>query len=242
MSETGTAPATATATAPERSDPMADPARLAWFGQLVRARLDAHPAVERIAADGVDMFRVDGFLKRRDCREIVRVVNRRAAPSTLYAGDEREGFRTSYTHHFERDDPLTRSVELYVSDLLGIDDDYSEVMQAQRYRPGQQYKHHFDYLHVGQGYWQHERDKGGQRTWTAMICLHAPREGGETDFPKLGIRLKPRAGTLFVWNNMTPDGHPNNRTLHAGLPVLSGVKHVITKWYRQEPWRLLNPA
>ena len=75
-----------------------------------------------------------------------------------------------------------------------------------------------------------------------MICLHAPREGGETDFPKLGLQFRPRVGTLLVWNNMTPDGRPNPKTLHAGMPVKRGIKHIITKWYRQEPWRLLNPV
>ena len=221
---------------------MPDQQKLAWCGHVVRERLARHPGVAQIRTDGVDMFQVDGFLKRRDCREIVKVINSRAVPSTLYRGSEREGFRTSFTHHFERNDPLTRSVELYISDLLGIDDNFSEPMQGQRYQTGQEFKHHFDYFHVGEGYWLEEAARGGQRTWTAMICLHEPREGGETDFPKLDLKLKPQVGTLFIWNNMAPDGTPNSKTLHAGMPVIKGIKHIITKWYRQEPWRLLNPA
>ena len=226
----------------DRYDAMADPRKLAWFGQVVRARLTRHPAVRRIETDMAEMFLVDGFLKRRDCREIVRVINAKAVPSTLYRGTERAGFRTSYTHHFNREDPLTRSCELYISDLLGIDDNYSETMQGQRYQKGQEFKHHFDYLQVGSDYWQHEKARGGQRTWTAMICLHEPGEGGETDFPKLGLRFQLKVGALLVWNNMTPEGRPNSKTLHAGMPVTRGIKHVITKWYRQEPWRLLNPV
>ena len=34
-----------------------------------------------------------------------------------------------------------------------------------------------------------------------------------------------------------PDGRPNEGTMHAGMPVLSGAKYVITKWYRTRPWR-----
>ncbi len=223
-------------------DPMADPRKLAWFGHIVRERLLRHPAVERIATDRAEVFRVRGFLKRSDCREIVRVINHQAAPSTLYRGTEREGFRTSFTHHFGRNDPLTRSCEQYISDLMGIDDNHGEVMQGQRYQAGQQYKHHFDFFAVGEGYWQQEASRGGQRTWTAMIWLNEPREGGETDFPKLGHSFRPETGTLMLWNNMTPDGHPNMATLHAGMPVKRGIKHIITRWYRQEPWRLINPA
>lgn len=221
-------------------DPFCDPAKLAMLGRHVSARLDANPAVERIDTPLADMFVVPRFLTRRDCKFVTEVINRNAAPSTLYRGTEREGFRTSYTHHFDAADPLTRSIELYISDLLGIDDLHSELMQGQRYRPGQQYKHHHDFFYTGEGYWQHERLRGGQRTWTAMICVHEPKDGGETDFPHLGLRFTLQTGAMYVWNNMARDGRPNMKTLHAGMPVTRGVKHVITKWYRQEPWRLLN--
>jgi prolyl 4-hydroxylase len=115
-------------------------------------------------------------------------------------------------------------------------------MQGQRYQQGQEYKAHHDFFHVGKGHWQQVREFGGQRTWTAMVFLNEPKEGGETDFPLLGIALKPQTGTMAVWNNMDVHGHPNMKTLHAGTPVRKGIKHVITKWYRQEPWRLLNPV
>jgi len=223
-------------------EPGADPVKLAQCGAIVRAQLDRNPQVERIPVEGAEMYRVPRFLTRKDCREITRVINQRAVPSTLYRGADREGFRTSFTHHFDRDDPLTRSVEEYISDLMAIDDNYSEPMQGQRYQVGQEFKHHHDYFHIGEGYWQQEAGRGGQRTWTAMICLHEAKEGGETDFPHLDLRFKPTVGEVLIWNNMRPDGTPNAKTLHAGMPVKRGIKHVITKWYRQEPWRLLNPA
>lgn len=220
-------------------DPMADPRKLAWFGDVVRRRLVAHPAVEQVCSEGAEIFLVKGFLKRRDCKDLVEAINRQAAPSTLYRGTERENFRTSYTHHFANDDPLPQSCEQYIADLLGIDLIYSERMQGQRYTAGQEFKHHFDYMQTGTSYWKVEGPRGGQRTWTAMVCLHQPAEGGETDFSELGLRFALPTGALLVWNNMTPEGHPNLLTRHAGLPVRRGVKHVITKWFRQEPCRLL---
>lgn len=223
-------------------EPGADPAKLAQCGAIVRAHLDRNPHAERLPLDGAEIYRVPGFLSRKDCKAICRAINRHAVPSTLYRGADREGFRTSFTHHFERDNPQTRSVEEYISDLMAIDDIYSEPMQGQRYQIGQEFKHHHDYFHVGEGYWRQEAKKGGQRTWTAMICLHQAREGGETDFPHLGLRVTPAVGEVIIWNNMRPDGTPNPKTLHSGMPVKRGIKHVVTKWYRQEPWRLLNPS
>jgi len=223
-------------------DRYCDPTKLAYLGMMVRQRLAATPGVERVDVADADLYIVPGFLARADCRGIVDVINSRAVPSTLYRGVEREGFRTSFTHHFDRDDPLVIDVELYISDLLGIDINYSEPMQGQRYQAGQQFKHHHDYFHIGEGYWREEAERGGQRTWTAMISLNEPKEGGETDFPLLGIALRQQAGTLILWDNMDRNGRPNHKTLHAGLPVRRGIKHVITKWYRLEPWRVLNPV
>jgi prolyl 4-hydroxylase len=83
---------------------------------------------------------------------------------------------------------------------------------------------------------------GGQRTWTAMAYLNEPEEGGETFFPKLGIKVSPKIGNLLVWNNMDSLGKPNHDTLHAGLPVVAGSKYIITKWYREKPLPGATPA
>jgi len=40
------------------------------------------------------------------------------------------------------------------------------------------------------------------------------------------------AGTALLWNNIRSDGQLNGATLHHGMPVKSGYKAVITKWFR----------
>lgn len=213
--------------------------QLALIGQWVRARLQAHPKVEQLAIGDGELFRVRKFLGRADCREIARVINSHAVPSTVLGDGVHSEIRSSSTHHFDREDPLNCSLEDYVDELLGISKVFSEPMQGQRYHVGQQYRHHHDFFHGSDQTVAAEAARGGQRTWTAMVFLNEPREGGETDFPKLGLRLTPETGTLVIWNNMRPDGSPNPATLHAALPVKRGIKHVITKWYRQGPYRAL---
>lgn len=213
-----------------------DPESLAFLGLMVRQRLDAIPGVERVNVESADLYVVPGFLRKRDCRALVQAINQRAVPSTLYDGDGQLGFRTSHTYHFDRNDPLTFSIESYISDLLGIDNNHSEPIQGQRYQVGQQYKAHHDFFHLGRNYWTEEATRGGQRTWTAMAYLNEPREGGETEFPLLGVTLRPKMGMLVMWNNMDNQGRPNMKTLHIAHPVQRGIKHVITKWYRLEPW------
>jgi len=228
-----------------QADPIApaptNPAVLAAIGKGVRERLDRVSGFERVDTDLADMYVAEKFLTGPDCKRIVQAINRLAVPSSLYEGSE-PGFRTSHTHHFERDDPLTRDLEQYICEVSGLDILHAEAMQGQRYQKGQEFRHHHDFFHTGERYWAGEAVKGGQRTWTAMLALNEPKEGGETDFPHLGYRFRPKAGRLIMWNNMDRGGNPNMKTLHAGMPVLRGIKHVVTVWFRQDPWRLINPA
>ena len=123
-----------------------------------------------------------------------------------------------------------------IAALLGLDPAHGETMQGQRYAPGQQFLAHHDYFHEGESYWSRVKDHGGQRTWTAMIYLNDVEEGGATWFPQAGIRVAPQRGLLLAWNNMRADGSPNPMTLHEGMPVVEGVKYIITKWFREGAW------
>jgi prolyl 4-hydroxylase len=222
------------------SGPDHDTVRLAKIGAHVAARLDANPRVQRVDHADVQMYLHQGFLSPVECQGLIDLIDAAAVPSVLYAGTEQAGFRTSFSCHLNCWDPLVSRIEARMSDVLGIENDYAETMQGQRYFAGQEFKPHHDFFHPGQDYWERERPRGGQRTWTAMIFLDQPEAGGNTEFPELGIGVRPHAGRMLIWNNASPDGTLNHKTLHAGTPVTAGVKHIVTKWYRQGNWRAMN--
>jgi prolyl 4-hydroxylase len=69
-----------------------------------------------------------------------------------------------------------------------------------------------------------------------MVYLNQPAAGGATRFKEIGKIIQPETGKLVAWDNLLPDGRPNYATLHQGMPVRAGVKHIITCWFRQRPW------
>eukprot|EP01037_Dinobryon_pediforme_P003570 gene3569-3616_t len=216
-----------------RHDP--DRSNLARLGEIVRARLDADPAAYRLPVDGVEIFAVADFLSDSECRRLMAIIDAVARPSPTYNNNLDNG-RTSYTGDVDPADPFVRMLQRRIDDLMGMDPALGETLQGQRYREGQEFKHHFDYFVAAHEYWDDERKRGGQRSWTAMGYLNAVDEGGATDFPRISLSIPPQAGVLLVWNNMLPDGRPNPRTIHAGAPVTRGVKYVLTRWYRARPW------
>jgi prolyl 4-hydroxylase len=227
---------------PAKFDPNNDPKKLARIGTLVTRRLEANPLVIPVDVPDAQLYVYQGFLGPNDCQLLIDKIDANAVPSTLYKGTEQPGFRTSYSCHLNRWDPDVARVEARMSDTLGIDNNYAETMQGQRYQVGQEFKAHHDFFHTSQSYWEQEGPKGGQRSWTAMIFLNDVEDGGATEFPHLGIGIRPLAGAMLIWNNMKTDGTLNYKTLHTGTPVKAGVKHVITKWYRQNNWLELNTA
>jgi prolyl 4-hydroxylase len=212
------------------------PAKLAAIGKDVRRRLGKSPAVQSVQGGGFDLQIVQNFLSLAECAGLIALIDAGAQPSTLYAGTEIDGFRTSFSCNLDPSDPLVAQIEARIGALTGIDPRYGEALQGQRYGPGQQFKPHHDYFHVSEPYWEAERLNGGQRTWTGMIYLNQPDGGGETNFPKAGLCLTPQPAMLVLWNNMKDDGSPQDSSIHEGCAVLGGTKYIVTKWYRERFW------
>ena len=164
------------------------------------------------------------------------MIDRGRRPSTLLTDKGSGPNRTSESCDMDRYSPEVRPIDEMIATALGIAPEYGETLQGQRYAPTQHFRTHHDYFHEGESYWPKMQAGGGQRTWTAMIYLNEVEEGGATWFPQAGIRAAPRRGMLLTWNNMEPDGRPNTKTLHEGIPVVEGVKYIVTKWFREQPW------
>ena len=209
---------------------------LRQLGEQVRKRLAADPGVYRVDTDIAELFAVGDFLSQAECERLCAMVDQTARPSSLHEVDYDSGFRTSYSGDLDPADPFVMGIGRRIDDILGVDSSFGEAIQGQRYLPGQQFKPHNDWFYTTEKYWQGERKRGGQRSWTTMIFLNDVKKGGETHFTQIGIKIEPKPGVLLIWNNALPDGRPNEGTMHAGTPVIEGAKYIVTKWYRTRRW------
>jgi prolyl 4-hydroxylase len=205
-------------------------------GQAITERLDAHPGMIRAETDAAQIYYHPDYLDSAQCDALIAMIDANRRPSTLLSSSPYSDFRTSESCDMDRWSPDIRPIDEGLARLIGVAPEYGETMQGQRYAPGQQFRAHHDYFHESEDYWQRVRHEGGQRTWTAMIYLNTVEEGGATWFPRAGVRFRPQRGLLLVWNNMGRDGLPNPATLHEGMPVVEGVKYIITKWFREGHW------
>ena len=197
------------------------------------AKLAQTPCVQRVPTQQLELFIVRHFLNPAACNALVELIDAKRRPSTIADDIGVANFRTSETCDLDWKDAVVADVDHKIAELLGLPLASSEPLQGQRYAPGQEFKPHTDTFEPG-GYdfLVHTADRG-QRTWTAMIYLNDPQDGGATRFKQIGKTVQPETGKLLAWNNLLPDGRPNPATLHQGMKVRRGTKYVLTKWFRE---------
>jgi prolyl 4-hydroxylase len=209
---------------PETSRPSADnPA----------ARLAQTSGVQRVRTRELELFVVRDFLDPATCAALIELIGDRRRPSEIADDVGIANFRTSETCDLDWRNPVVSEVDHKIAGLLGLPLDASEPIQGQRYAPGQEFKAHTDTFEPGGYDFYVHTAETGQRTWTAMVYLNEPEDGGATRFKIIGKTIQPETGKLLAWNNLLPDGRPNPATLHQGLKVRRGTKYIITKWFRE---------
>ena len=203
--------------------------------EAAAARLKAVPGIQRVPSAKLDLFILRNFLGRDACDAFCRLIDANRRPSTLADDVGIARFRTSETCDLENGLPLVAEVRARLSELTGIPVSHGEPLQGQRYAVGQEFRAHTDTFNPGGADFYVHTAEGGQRTWTAMIYLNQPDDGGATRFKLIGKTVQPEAGKLLLWNNLLADGTPNDATLHQGMKVRKGTKYVLTQWYRERP-------
>lgn len=213
-----------------------DQAGLKEVGDRVRKRLASNGNIYKLPTDQAEIFALGDFMSPEECRRMIEMIDQVAKPSKVFDLAYGADYRTSYSGDVDPNDPFVKKISRRIDDLLGLDSSWGETIQGQRYLPGQQFQAHCDWFFTEAHYWETEKTRGGQRSYTAMVFLNEVEEGGSTDFGHIGLSIEPKRGALLAWNNADAEGVPNTWTLHAGMPVKAGVKYIITKWYRTRPW------
>lgn len=192
------------------------PARLAT---AERRLLSADPHIELVV----------GLFTAAECRYLQLLADPWLEPAMIYAATG-EGMRDPHRDSDNMviapmtEDLVVQSVNRTIAAATGTSQTWGEPLHILRYRPGQQYRPHHD----AHAFAPVEK----RRIATALLYLNDAYEGGETNFPELGITIRGQVGDLLVFHNLDADNMPDPRMIHAGLPITSGEKWLATRWIR----------
>lgn len=180
------------------------------------------------------------LLSPEECDALIAAAAPRMARSLTVAtktgGEEVNDDRTSDGMFFQRgENPVVQRIEERIARLLDWPIENGEGLQVLHYRPGAEYKPHYDYFDPGEPGTATILKRGGQRVGTLVMYLNTPEKGGGTTFPDVHVEVGPQRGNAVFFSYER--AAPSTRTLHGGAPVIAGEKWIATKWLREREFK-----
>lgn len=180
--------------------------------------------------------RLPDFMTPAECRYLVDLALPLLQPSVVihprtgqFVVDPVRSARSA-AFSFTIEDPVLHALNRRIAAATGTLYEQGEPLQVLCYDPGDEYKLHSDAL-----------GEPNQRTQTFLVALNEDYVGGETDFPRVGVRLRGKTGDALCFQNIAADGGPDDLAWHAGLPVSRGRKLILSKWIRARPLDISGP-
>ncbi|XP_055354653.1 prolyl 4-hydroxylase subunit alpha-2-like [Paramacrobiotus metropolitanus] len=135
----------------------------------------------------------------------------------------------------EQEDPVIGELNRRIGQVTNLNMEVAENLQMANYGIGGHYDAHFDHFRtLKEINYAQMHENWGDRIATLLVYLSDVEAGGATVFPRLNVTLYPQRGSAAFWYNLHRDGLGNENMLHAGCPVLSGVKWISNKWIREK--------
>jgi prolyl 4-hydroxylase len=213
----------------------ADPIRLKRGNRIVLPDRTVHVG---FTLENPNIAALADLLSHEECEELMALAQPRLTRSAVV--DRQSGkfevidARTSDGMYFQRgENPLVARIEKRIEALTGIPAVNGEGVQVLRYGPSDEYRPHHDYFEPTDPGSASHLAVGGQRIATVVMYLNDVDEGGETFFPDVELGVKPRQGAAAYFEYHNAAGQIDPRLLHAGTPVVRGVKWIATKWMRE---------
>src|SRR5690606_3513001 len=107
-----------------------------------------------------------------------------------------------------------------------------ETLAVLHYAPGEGITNHFDFVDPKTPNYDEVIAAQGQRIVTFLLYLNEEYQGGETEFPRLGVKHKGRRGEGLYFVNALKTRAPDLRMIHAGRPPVGGEKWVVSQFIR----------
>ncbi|ABI65384.1 MULTISPECIES: 2OG-Fe(II) oxygenase [Maricaulis] len=148
---------------------------------------------------------------------------------------ENDPYRSSLTAPLPEQamDLVSWAFKCRMAALAGQPPRHGEALAVIVYRPGEEYRAHFDFILDSDGQAARDIAQRGQRVATTLVRLNEEFKGGDTVFPRLDVRWTGQRGDALSFDNVASDGSCDKASLHAGEKVTDGVKVIASLWLRE---------
>eukprot|EP01126_Amoeba_proteus_P018091 TRINITY_DN1904_c0_g2_i16.p1 TRINITY_DN1904_c0_g2~~TRINITY_DN1904_c0_g2_i16.p1 ORF type:complete len:181 (-),score=33.03 TRINITY_DN1904_c0_g2_i16:201-743(-) len=177
-------------------------------------------------------------MSHQDADHIIQLCESKLTPSLVVGSEgnsnlhEARSSSGTFLVGNEAHDPIVQKYAKKISLWTHIPEENGEAFYIIRYQVGQEYKPHFDWFRSSEEGIKHLEGQG-DRAATVLMYLGEPSEGGETEFPNIGLEVPVVKGNAILFWNSNIFGNGDEKTLHGSKPVRVGTKWSMTKWLRE---------
>jgi prolyl 4-hydroxylase len=223
-----------------------------YFGEVHAIQDEASSRTFQLKVESVTpcVFTIENILSPDECDQLVKLALQQGLHgSTVYSGNldkqQRDlNTRSSMNTWLARTTAeLTDQIYRRAAAILGLDESLlqppvdgerlhahvaslAESLQVVRYKRGQEYTAHHDFVYPRQ---KHRLQP--TRFATLLLYLNDDYTGGQTVFPRAvnahyhdGISIEPKKGKGVLFYNVLPDGNVDDLSQHSSKPVEHGEK------------------
>lgn len=189
-------------------------------------------------------YEIDNVFSLLECNTIINLSKNYLIKSTVM-GNKINNVRTSHQTWLSDTDYNVKKFNIKLNELINkysntkLYYENTEKLQVVCYKTGQEYKPHYDvcnpFDNINEDKTECKKDLkniGSLRYATILVYLNDNFTGGETFFPNLNVKIKPKMGKVLIFYSLDSKKNTNLDSLHGGLPVKSGIKWICNKWYR----------
>ncbi|OOZ38417.1 hypothetical protein BOW52_08590 [Solemya elarraichensis gill symbiont] len=168
---------------------------------------------------------IRNFLSDNECEALIRLTEGRYQRSTIISyGPEKHktlsDVRTSQSVLLKEKHALLDTIRQRAAANSHSSIQDIENLQCARYETGEEFGLHLDAF-------------ASRRKKTILVYLNDNFEGGETWFSEVDVTVEPEKGKALIFDNLNEMHLPHPLSMHAGLPITSGVKYVCNIWIHE---------
>ena len=178
------------------------------------------------------------FVNDAACEWLIERGRSGLRPAMIYSGadvrDIKDDMRTNSLAvlHLGLIDLVNVVVQYRIAAACGMPVANLEGPTVLHYKVGEQITDHTDFVNPTMPHYAQEIATRGDRLITFLVYLNGDYDGGATRFPLIDVRHKGNRGDGLFFCNVTPDGKPDGRAVHAGTPPTRGEKWVLSQFIR----------
>jgi predicted 2-oxoglutarate/Fe(II)-dependent dioxygenase YbiX len=196
------------------------------------------PPAKRSLSEAPRIRVIEGFATAAECDWVMARAHGRLGPAMVL--DQLTGLEATHPDRTNKAielnvtamDVVLQMLRARIATATNLPLPVFEPAQIMHYGVGEEFRPHYDFLTDDAAGWAAQLKRYGQRIATFLLYLNEDFEGGETDFPSVGISHRGRRGDALFFANVDPAGAPDRMALHAGKPPTRGEKWILSQWIR----------